>query len=181
MDAECERRPALRWRPLRGPRRFDGAVRGYDTGTLERELKRFFGTSARMEPLPRGARGGDSSPRVFVVSKRVDRSPPSSFLFRNYEQGVHSRTQGMSGCTLWEAARATSAAPSYFAPYRDRTGRVFIDGGIWQGCPAQRTETGRTVRGTRRSELLYPVELLGHGWSSFSLLVPHAYVWDQLP
>lgn len=37
-------------------------------------------------------------------------------------------------CCIWEAARATSAAPTFFPPikFRDRTGGEFIDGGV--GC-----------------------------------------------
>lgn len=37
-------------------------------------------------------------------------------------------------CTIWEAARATSAAPTFFPPikFRNRTGGEFVDGGV--GC-----------------------------------------------
>jgi patatin-like phospholipase/acyl hydrolase len=36
------------------------------------------------------------------------------------------------GCAIWEAARATTAAPTFFLPikFRNRTGGEFVDGGI---------------------------------------------------
>jgi len=50
-------------------------------------------------------------------------------LLRTYQTGSTP-----VNCCIWEAARATSAAPTFFPPikFRDRTGGEFIDGGV--GC-----------------------------------------------
>lgn len=48
-------------------------------------------------------------------------------LFRSY-QSVESH----SGCKIWEAARATSAAPTFFKPIEIGRKQPFIDGGM--GC-----------------------------------------------
>ena len=37
---------------------------------------------------------------------------------------------------MWEAARATSAAPTYFPPYVLRSGQVLVDGGVCVNDPA---------------------------------------------
>lgn len=59
----------------------------------------------------------ESSPKVcVVVSEETGRQPPyQKLLFRTYRTEV-VRARAVSECALWEAGRATSAAPSYFPP-----------------------------------------------------------------
>ena len=59
-------------------------------------------------------------------SKALGGSP---VLLRTYQTG-----SAPISCTIWEAARATSAAPTFFPPIKfgSQTGGDFIDGGI--GC-----------------------------------------------
>ena len=73
--------------------------------------------------------------RTFVVATRalVANGPPE--LFRSY--GPDAAT-----CTIWEAARATSAAPSFFKPIRihdavDGTDEYFVDGGVAHNNPSE--------------------------------------------
>ena len=72
---------------------------------------------------------------TFVVTTRglVANGPP--VLFRSY--GPDAAT-----CTIWEAARATSAAPSFFKEIRihdpvDGTSEYFIDGGVAYNNPSE--------------------------------------------
>ncbi|KAM0549052.1 hypothetical protein ACHAPJ_009627 [Fusarium lateritium] len=38
---------------------------------------------------------------------------------------------------IWEAARATAAAPMYFKPFvQEETSAAYTDGAIWHNCPA---------------------------------------------
>lgn len=73
--------------------------------------------------------------RTFVVATRglVANGPP--VLFRSY--GYDAAT-----CAIWEAARATSAAPSFFKPIRihhvsDGTDEYFVDGGVEHNNPSE--------------------------------------------
>jgi len=65
----------------------------------------------------------------FVCTYETKALGGSPVLLRTYETG-----SAPINCTIWEAARATSAAPTFFPPikFRDRTGGEFIDAGV--GC-----------------------------------------------
>jgi predicted acylesterase/phospholipase RssA len=71
-------------------------------------------------------------------------------LFRTYEAPAHKNPN----CTIWEAARATSAAPTFF----DRItitelgiGQSFVDGGLGRNNPtAQVLEEANLVFGSRQ-------------------------------
>ena len=56
-------------------------------------------------------------PHAFVVSCLTSQAPPMVYLFRNYEYPpcAHIRHAGSSLVPLWQALRATTAAPSYFS------------------------------------------------------------------
>jgi hypothetical protein len=87
--------------------------------------------------------------RCFVASSRVTAYPSRPFLFRNYiHDTVHNASSYYDGgarfrgervcvccrsttnphCTVWEACRATSAAPMYLLPVRI-DGETYCDGG----------------------------------------------------
>src|SRR5262245_50146359 len=70
------------------------------------------------------------TPRVFVVSRRG----PRAYLFRNYRDTTDAGTAGTNDVCVWQAARATSAAPAYFAPMI--VGRhTYLDGGVGHNSP----------------------------------------------
>jgi calcium-independent phospholipase A2-gamma len=73
------------------------------------------------------------SPKVFVVSAAVNMFPPQPYLFRNYEFAGEafstSEFLGTSKVKLWEAVRATTAAPTYHSPVTIGS-QAFTDGAI---------------------------------------------------
>src|SRR5579859_7446435 len=74
---------------------------------LEKALKKVVADTTKDEKTPLADNSDDSCP-VFVVSTRGQVAGPVK-LFRSY--GFHQ-----SQCPVWEAARATTAAPTYFPP-----------------------------------------------------------------
>uniref|UniRef100_A0A8C5FXU5 phospholipase A2 n=1 Tax=Gouania willdenowi TaxID=441366 RepID=A0A8C5FXU5_GOUWI len=122
--------------------------RPYTKKPLEKFLKKEFGEDTKMTDV--------SHPRVMVTSVLADRRPCKLHIFRNYEPPYSTSDtfrpltipQGSSTCTtllhiitcsvtwllshqlVWKAARASSAAPTYFPPM----GR-FLDGGLLANNP----------------------------------------------
>ena len=82
--------------------------------------------------------------RCFVVSSKVTTTPPQPFLFRNYavDHKDPHLDQGTNQCFAWEAALATSAAPTYLPQVRlELTSEAtindkFEDGGYMANNPA---------------------------------------------
>jgi len=72
-----------------------------------------------------------NSPKVFVVSANKNQNPPKEFAFRNYEPSLYD---GSSESRVWEAARATSAAPIYLSPFL-WNGLLLEDGGFVANNP----------------------------------------------
>jgi predicted acylesterase/phospholipase RssA len=54
-------------------------------------------------------------------------------LLRNYK----SKSEERIPCTIWEAARATSAAPTFFDSIEFSNGVIYYDGGLRNNHPAQ--------------------------------------------
>jgi len=80
--------------------------------------------------------GNDKICRTFVVatSAAVAQGPP--ILFRSY----NTHENNASKCAIWKAARATSAAPSFFDPVFINVpapGAWYVDGGLRYNNPAQ--------------------------------------------
>jgi len=78
-------------------------------------------------------------PKVSVVSTRVSVYPACPYVWRSYSFPLDSRDppklHGTHNAKIWQALRATSAAPTYFKPFamgRDR----HYDGGITANNPA---------------------------------------------
>ncbi|KDR66798.1 hypothetical protein GALMADRAFT_29105, partial [Galerina marginata CBS 339.88] len=82
-------------------------------------------------PLLEGDQAGVC--RTFVCAKNahnMDGNIP--VLFRTYKSHkVHSN------CKIWEAARATSAAPTFFKRIEIGRNQPFIDGGLGRNNPSQ--------------------------------------------
>ena len=96
----------------------DGCYTTYDFKHLLAEpepgLMRMDGNDPEKDP-------SGSTPHVFVVAATVGCDCTStvdevgSFLLRNYPN-EDSSLEGTDSCAVWEAGRATSAAPWYFDP-----------------------------------------------------------------
>lgn len=71
--------------------------------------------------------GGDI--RLAVVSSRIDDPDFTPFVFRSYGLpcGSASYYDGTSKYKLWEAMRASTAAPGFFSEFR-------LDGDVHQVC-----------------------------------------------
>ena len=69
--------------------------------------------------------------KTFVVAKRHLAHESAAVLFRSYEV---DGTEVL--CTILEAARATSAAPTYFPPI-EIDGDLYVDGGIGYNNPTE--------------------------------------------
>uniref|UniRef100_A0A672K4D9 Calcium-independent phospholipase A2-gamma-like n=1 Tax=Sinocyclocheilus grahami TaxID=75366 RepID=A0A672K4D9_SINGR len=87
----------------------------YDSQIWEKVLKEKMGSDLLIQT----ARDPDC-PKVAAVSTVVNRAPPvKAFVFRNYSLpvGVRSHYRGSCRHRLWEAIRASSAAPGYFQEF----------------------------------------------------------------
>ncbi|KAB5546364.1 hypothetical protein PHYPO_G00071220 [Pangasianodon hypophthalmus] len=117
----------FRQNPLVGTVKMGWTHSYYNTETWEMILKEKIGDQL----LVRTARD-ERSPKVSAVSAVVNwGTSPKPFIFRNYNHcpGRLSRYAGGSGYQLWQAVRASSAAPGYFQEfplYND----IHQDGGI---------------------------------------------------
>jgi predicted acylesterase/phospholipase RssA len=79
--------------------------------------------------------GGQKVPTFVVATKGLHAEGPPT-LFRSYQCEGHNASQ----CTIWEAGRATSAAPTLFKPIEieiPRPGGTFVDGGLAYNNPAE--------------------------------------------
>nr|XP_033815023.1 calcium-independent phospholipase A2-gamma [Geotrypetes seraphini]XP_033815024.1 calcium-independent phospholipase A2-gamma [Geotrypetes seraphini]XP_033815025.1 calcium-independent phospholipase A2-gamma [Geotrypetes seraphini]XP_033815026.1 calcium-independent phospholipase A2-gamma [Geotrypetes seraphini] len=87
----------------------------YDSETWEKMLKERLGSGLIIET----SRNIDC-PKVAAVSTLVNRGvTPKAFVFRNYNHLPGSQSHYLGGCqyNLWQAIRASSAAPGYFQEY----------------------------------------------------------------
>lgn len=111
----------VRWYRERGPSMFPHrrlrkllltVKHRYPTKPLEEALQEFFGET-RLSEL-----------KNHVIIPTHDMARGTSYFFREDKPG-----------RIWEAARATSAAPTYFAPYY-RGPHILIDGGLYMNNPS---------------------------------------------
>ncbi|XP_034447423.1 calcium-independent phospholipase A2-gamma-like [Hippoglossus hippoglossus] len=104
----------------------------YSTETWENILREKLGNKV----LIKTARD-ELSPKVSAVSAVVNwGTSPKAFVFRNYNHtpGSLSRYAGGSGYQMWEAVRASSAAPGYFQEFTLQSD-IHQDGGILLNNP----------------------------------------------
>jgi hypothetical protein len=74
--------------------------------------------------------------RTFVVAKKAQAVDLVPTLFRSYD----TEDYGASECKIWEAARATSAAPTFFKQMTieiDKLKQTYGDGGLGYNNPSQ--------------------------------------------
>ncbi|XP_053775535.1 85/88 kDa calcium-independent phospholipase A2 isoform X1 [Desmodus rotundus] len=108
--------------------------RPYESGPLEEFLKQEFGEHTKMMDVRK--------PKVMLTGTLSDRQPAELHLFRNYEAPEPVREPRFSQNInlkppthpseqlVWQAARSSGAAPTYFRPI----GR-FLDGGLLANNP----------------------------------------------
>ncbi|NXP50762.1 PLPL8 phospholipase, partial [Heliornis fulica] len=87
----------------------------YDSDIWEKMLKEKMGSNLMIETA-RNAK----CPKVAAVSTIVNRGTPlKAFVFRNYNHFPGVKSHYIGGCQykLWQAIRASSAAPGYFQEY----------------------------------------------------------------
>ncbi|GBN77293.1 85/ calcium-independent phospholipase A2 [Araneus ventricosus] len=109
-------------------------VRPYDADLLETFLKKELGESTVM--------GDIEKPKIMITATRGDRKPADLHIFRNYKSPLellnHVEKDALTNEVLpktrdqliWQAARATGAAPTYFRP-----SGPYIDGGLISNNP----------------------------------------------
>ncbi|KAK7081098.1 Calcium-independent phospholipase A2-gamma [Halocaridina rubra] len=75
-------------------------------------------------------------PRICLVATSANTNRVQAYLFRNYNlpYRVSSHYQGTSLPHLWEAVRASAAAPGYFSEFRIGD-LILLDGGIFVNNP----------------------------------------------
>jgi calcium-independent phospholipase A2-gamma len=120
----------------------------YDTAVWEKILKDIYGETRLLE-----TRQTPGAPNVLAVSAVMNKPSLEAFVFRNYELPVHRRPlsqyDGSSAYKIWEAVRASAAAPGYFEEFRaDRL--VHQDGGLLINNP--------TAVAVHEARLLWPAE-----------------------
>lgn len=94
----------------------------YSDKGLETELKRLFGTTKALGDLTKG-----------IVITAVDieggnEKRPGPYI-------INGRKKNFQSLKLWEVARATAAAPTYFEPYYGLEGHSLVDGGLVANHP----------------------------------------------
>jgi predicted acylesterase/phospholipase RssA len=94
-----------------------------------------------------------------VVIPTYDLSQPRPFFFKR----AYAREPGWD-VKMWEAARATSAAPTYFEPARvpslnDGVEHALVDGGVFANNPAVAAYSDATREGWAGSAAIYVVSI----------------------
>ncbi|XP_075414675.1 calcium-independent phospholipase A2-gamma isoform X2 [Tenrec ecaudatus] len=105
----------------------------YDSQTWEKILKDKMGSALMIETAR-----NPTCPKVAAVSTVVNKGvTPKAFVFRNYGHfpGINSHYLGGCHYKLWQAIRASSAAPGYFAEYA-LGNNLHHDGGLLLNNPS---------------------------------------------
>ncbi|CAG2116450.1 unnamed protein product [Medioppia subpectinata] len=133
---------------LRGAGRLIWSHAYYDTTVWEKILKDIYGETLMME-----SKQCAGTPSVLAISALMNKPSIEAFLFRNYELPIHTRSlsqyEGSSKYKIWQAVRASAAAPGYFEEIRlDQY--VHQDGGLLINNP--------TAVAVHEAKMLWPSE-----------------------
>lgn len=96
----------------------------YDAGVFEKNLKRAFGSTTMLNVASEANR-----PKLVAVSVNAHSVQP--FLFRNYAHNplIGNTFDGTCKAEVWQAIRASSAAPGYFQEFKFNSS-ILLDGGM---------------------------------------------------
>ncbi|MEA2290862.1 MAG: hypothetical protein QOD55_2859 [Solirubrobacteraceae bacterium] len=139
----------------------------YDDAGLNAALHRYLGATTLSQALT----------DLFITAYEIERRTP--FFFRS----SRAREDPAHDFTLVEAARATAAAPTYFAPYRvrDVSGAAtwtLIDGGLFAANPAMAAYAELQADG--RADEVDLVVSLGTGRATRRLAYDQVRDWGRL-
>lgn len=115
----------------------------FDHNNLEEAIKKIVKKRVGSDSHLISAHSRHPSCRTFVVAKLAKDTGGAPHLFRSYNASHGYRA---SCCAIWEAARATTAAPTYFAPMIIGNPAIaYVDSGLGHNNPAQlaRVEAAR--------------------------------------
>ncbi|KAF2366661.1 Patatin-like phospholipase domain [Trinorchestia longiramus] len=103
----------------------------YDSKAWDAILRENMGESPLLDNV------AVNQPKVCLVASHAVRSVTQAYLFRNYvlPHRVASHYSGTSRALLWQAVRASAAAPGYFAEFQLED-KILMDGGILVNNPA---------------------------------------------
>jgi hypothetical protein len=103
----------------------------FDYKKLENAIKAVVKDRLKDENAVMVDYSSDKVPTFVVATKGLHADAPPT-LFRSYQCKDHDASE----CTIWEAGRATSAAPTFFKPIEIGRG-VFVDGGLAHNNPGE--------------------------------------------
>ncbi|KAJ6222257.1 hypothetical protein RDWZM_000802 [Blomia tropicalis] len=133
---------------LRGTGRLLWSHSYYDTAMFEKILKDVYGDKLLID-----TRRNEHCPHIMAISAIVNLPTLQPYLFRNYQHHPSSRPlnhfEGGYNHQIWQAVRASAAAPGYFEEFTLGS-HVHQDGGILLNNP--------TAVAVHEAKLLWPNE-----------------------
>ncbi|OXV08362.1 hypothetical protein Egran_03875, partial [Elaphomyces granulatus] len=111
----------------------------YDHKPLERKLKEVISDSGSPLRLDENALLVDNNRpcKSFVVTTNLTSHSAKPVLLRAYETEFEVEPINKKPVKIWEAGRATSAAPTFFGPYKMEDGLEYTDGGTIANNPTE--------------------------------------------
>jgi patatin-like phospholipase/acyl hydrolase len=103
----------------------------YDHTVVEKLLKEFIRESPLKLHEDAALKDASRPCKTFVITTKLDKHSPSPILMRSYDLAEDKE----SSIKIWEAVRATSAAPNYFKPITINDER-YSDGGTIANNPS---------------------------------------------
>ena len=95
----------------------------FNTKSMETCLKESYGAELRIND--------SDKPRSIIMTVLGDVNPPVLHLICNYRETGEGDVMRSRDLKTWEAARASSAAPVYFHPFKE----IYVDGGVMANNP----------------------------------------------
>ena len=112
----------------------------FSTDTLVTCLKECYGADLKIRD--------SDKPRAIVTTVLADRNPTVLHLICNYRETGEGDIMRSRDLWVWEAARASSAAPIYFDPFKE----IYVDGGVMANNPTLDTMAEIFQQGKREGK-----------------------------